>query len=1002
MRLPWYDLEQQSIMILLTTQSGHCFWNRCFTIWVMLAAAFILCLGYNPPWIWAEDLDDCALLFDSNQMENSDVNFKKICQFYGLRCREIDLRLTDLTEELLRDANGQYLTGIGVNAKTLEKEEPVLLDSTELAILKEAVSDGAHLLISNFCSAMTNDLSATRQLTDDQVVGVSPSFVNLNWIVSDHQPEITREFSGQTIPFWGADCASSPVVDGSTMVLVSSLDKDNPEIEYPNFVGFPLGSGTIFVDGGNQRQSLEYLPMRGLYDSEYFYNIVPTMMFIRFAGGDECWHNDLNYANLTIDDPNLSDMHYGDMNFQDVLTEMEAHGFFTTIGLIPRDYRNFADQVVTLFWENPDRYSIVQHGNNHDGFEFFAYDSAGSLAVCLERGWCDHSPRTLIEQEADIVEGATRIAEFERLTDLLCEDVMIFPCGISPMATLGLLKAYNFTATVNGQSVPIGEESGQNYDFNLRPLNMNYANFACSPRRHWQQDQRYLFDFFIDNPVLIYEHDWFFENGPDAFNNAAASINGISGSVEWMSLGYIIKHLHLKKRNDDGTISVAMYTNDLIISNEMAEAHIYHIQKEETFNVPILSLTVDGIPATYSLLYDTLHVTVTIPSGASRKIEIRYGSGNKDFAISNEDIHFDPQVSDTLSVTVHNYGTDGGPVPIQFFDGHPDSGAVSLDLVTIERIEPGSSKVIKRVPGEMISGIHLLYIILDPYDVISETDEENNVASATVSVLDELVLDDFEYEDSPLNHGWAIDAGSGELTVVFDSTLNSRVMQVTTCEGTGFRISHTGYDLPKTLFSLKIKATDFFVLYVRVQTTVGEYYLQYTPDAGADTSSGSYVFFHLGSSYQDSTWHSLQRDLAVDVSSLLDASFSRVKKVVLRGSYQLDDLVLSAPSSDIDQEPAGEGPTPDAFSLFANYPNPFNSGTTLTYHLSREDNVKLSIYNIHGQRVVTLVDDTQPVGVHRSTWDGQDSEGLPVASGVYFCALKVGHSKKVQKMVLLR
>ncbi len=71
---------------------------------------------------------------------------------------------------------------------------------------------------------------------------------------------------------------------------------------------------------------------------------------------------------------------------------------------------------------------------------------------------------------------------------------------------------------------------------------------------------------------------------------------------------------------------------------------------------------------------------------------------------------------------------------VQFFNGHPDSGGTAIDLSTIERIGPDSSRVIKRAISGMLSVIHRLYFILDPCDVISETDEENNAASAATGV----------------------------------------------------------------------------------------------------------------------------------------------------------------------------------------------------------------------------------------------------------------------------
>jgi hypothetical protein len=982
----------------------------------LLASLLALCLGSSIPEIWAEDFDDCALLLDSVQLQNSDINFKKICQFYGLRCREIDLRTTELTDQLLRDGNGQRLRGMGINLITLEQKEPALLDSAEVTIIRAAVEDGARLLISGLIPSATPDLSITRQLTDHRVTGIWPAFTNLNWIISGHRPEITREFSGQTIPFEGANCAGSPTLAGSTTVLISSQDRHSPETEYPVFVELLLGSGAIFLDGGDQRESLQDEQLWKFYNSAHFSNLVPTMMFIRFAGADECWHNHHNYANLTIDDPYLIEPSYH-LNYNDLLSQMQIHNFHTTIGYIPTKYCGPHDStVINLFLNYPNRYSIVQHGNNHDGYEFICYtqEQLDSLNVHQDSIWLDQRPRPLSEQEADIVEGKTRLGELQRNTGIPHGDIMIFPWGISLSPTLALLKSYNFKATVNAQYQPylfLGEDDNNNFDFNMRPANMNFANFPVVKRSHpcsaydppVFSRSKWLFQLFVDKPLLLYSHSsQIFQHGMDGFSPAADMINGLAGNTEWKSLGEIIKRMYLQKTNDDGTVSVFMYTNALVLSNETMNTLIYDIQKEEILNVPIFAITVDDIPITYSLTDSSLHFTVSISSGSSKEIAVLYGSGDKDFAISDADIDYEARVSDTLTVTVHNYGADAGPVPVQLFEGHPDSGGTALDLVTIERIEPHSSEVMKRSLSNLISGDHRLYVILDPYDVISETNESNNWAKLNLSVPDVFVIDDFEYDDSPLDHGWVIDAGTGTLSVVFDSTLNSQVMAAATGESTGFRVSHTAFDTPKRMLSLKMMSESFFILYVRVQTTIGEYYLQYTPDVGVDTVSGSYVYFHLGSSHQDTTWRSIDRDLAADVSSQLDASFSHVKFFVLRGAYRLDDLALSAPSTDVGLDPAGTGSRPNDFALLANYPNPFNSSTTLTYQLSGEAAIKLHVYNARGQRVITLAEGRQPAGIHSLTWNGQDESGLPVASGIYLYTLEVAGSRRIRKMVLLR
>ena len=91
-----------------------------------------------------------------------------------------------------------------------------------------------------------------------------------------------------------------------------------------------------------------------------------------------------------------------------------------------------------------------------------------------------------------------------------------------------------------------------------------------------------------------------------------------------------------------------------------------------------------------------------------------------------------------------------------------------------------------------------------------------------------------------------------------------------------------------------------------------------------------------------------------------------------------------------------EGPRLD-FQLNQNYPNPFNPSTTITYRLSRNSPVNLSIYNVMGQKVVTLVSEEQPAGDYKVMWDAQ-----PYASGVYFLKLNTGVVGQSRKMILLR
>jgi hypothetical protein len=93
---------------------------------------------------------------------------------------------------------------------------------------------------------------------------------------------------------------------------------------------------------------------------------------------------------------------------------------------------------------------------------------------------------------------------------------------------------------------------------------------------------------------------------------------------------------------------------------------------------------------------------------------------------------------------------------------------------------------------------------------------------------------------------------------------------------------------------------------------------------------------------------------------------------------------------------------PTKYELFQNHPNPFNPQTKIRYYLPEATWVNLTIYNLLGQRVRTLVDEYQNAGTKAVFWDGRDEKRIEVASGIYFHQLKTEEFCQTRKMVLLR
>jgi len=93
---------------------------------------------------------------------------------------------------------------------------------------------------------------------------------------------------------------------------------------------------------------------------------------------------------------------------------------------------------------------------------------------------------------------------------------------------------------------------------------------------------------------------------------------------------------------------------------------------------------------------------------------------------------------------------------------------------------------------------------------------------------------------------------------------------------------------------------------------------------------------------------------------------------------------------------------PAEFQLFSNYPNPFNPTTTIQYNLPQRSDVQITIYDLLGRKVTTLISGTQEAGYKSIQWNGRNKSGQLVSAGMYFYAIEAGKHTAIWKMVLLK
>ena len=123
-----------------------------------------------------------------------------------------------------------------------------------------------------------------------------------------------------------------------------------------------------------------------------------------------------------------------------------------------------------------------------------------------------------------------------------------------------------------------------------------------------------------------------------------------------------------------------------------------------------------------------------------------------------------------------------------------------------------------------------------------------------------------------------------------------------------------------------------------------------------------------------------------------------------KGDFYIDDVRLVAAPEPTPTAIAEERITtlPQTVGLEQNVPNPFNSGTVIPFVLPESAEIVLSIYNLMGQKVATLVEDAPTAGAHAVHWDGRDDRGRKLASGVYLYRLRAGAQVETRRLLLIR
>lgn len=154
------------------------------------------------------------------------------------------------------------------------------------------------------------------------------------------------------------------------------------------------------------------------------------------------------------------------------------------------------------------------------------------------------------------------------------------------------------------------------------------------------------------------------------------------------------------------------------------------------------------------------------------------------------------------------------------------------------------------------------------------------------------------------------------------------------------------------------------------------------------------------------SWSTFNMGFAVSVSPNTSVK-SAVGQTFVGTSEQANTIIESGFLADTLQRGpllaiGDETGLPITFSLGQNYPNPFNPVTTLQYDLPENSFVNITIYDLLGREVRTLVKQSQEAGFKTVLWNATNDNGKPVSAGVYLYQIQAGEFIQTRKMILLR
>src|SRR5205823_3391617 len=440
-------------------------------------------------------------------------------------------------------------------------------------------------------------------LTGDEgsvICKMSPSVADI--AVSDCLDEYSGVMASVRVTASGSKTDSDLVLNASKRSTVNIISLGGGAV----FSMFEYEGVPIFLSTSREIIDIDAeLTSQNFDVREHFLNAVPLVLYIKWAFRDACWNAPETNACLVIDDPVLKATH-GFVNFQELLSLMKRHKFSTNIAFIPWNWRRSAPQVVRLFKENPDNYSVSVHGCDHTRAEFGGPDRR--RLYCKTRQALD------------------RMNRHESITGICHDRVMVFPQGIFSEAAMSALKHSGLIAAVNSDVISLDSQPravtiSEVWDIAV----MGYSDFPIFTRRYpWEGIANFAFDVMLGKPAIVLIHHDYCSDHCARLIDFIEGLNALKCPLTWSSLGEVVRRSYRQREVSPDVVELEMYGTELRIENRSGRRKRYLIRRRESEPSGIKEVRVGSEEMVWNFHDVRIDFEVELDPGESRIIAIKF------------------------------------------------------------------------------------------------------------------------------------------------------------------------------------------------------------------------------------------------------------------------------------------------------------------------------------------------------------------------------------------